>query len=313
MVADYYGVDKPACDGLHDRHVPGTASNVGPRARALVSANMQGDAWRECHDAIKLHLADAARFCRVNARVELTGLFSHVWAAHESVDAYRAVPQRARQGSVPDLGFAADGEEEAIYDVKQITECPSRYPRCARGGDRRAPGECPCARCRGVLDPGHMTAVDRRALSVDSDARRSLRKVDALLVGTPPGAVGPAEQRLIDIGPVRGLVVGAYGEVSKDLERLLLHFADVAARELWQARGCRSAAHAKGIFARRLQTEACFAFARARSRRLQNRLAWITGGERGAAQGRRHIRRAEEWRRAARARARGWRGTMGIG
>ena len=158
-----------------------------------------------------------------------------------------------------------------------------------------------------------MTAVDRRALSVDSDARRSLRKVDALLVGTPPGAIGPAEQRLIDIGPVRGLVVGAYGEVSKDLQSLLLHFADVAARELWQAFGCRSAAHAKGIFARRLQTEACFEFTRGRSRRLQNRLAWITGGERGAAQGRRHIRRADEWRRAARARASGWRGTMGIG
>ncbi len=100
---------------------------------------------------------------------------------------------------------------------------------------------------------------------------------------------------------------------SGDLQSLLLHFADVAARELWQAFGCRWAAHANGIFARRLQTEACFAFARARSRRLQNRLAWITGGERGAVQGRRHIRRADEWRRAARARASGWRGTMGIG
>ena len=36
MVADYYGVDKPACDGLHDRHVPGTASSVGPRRRNFV-------------------------------------------------------------------------------------------------------------------------------------------------------------------------------------------------------------------------------------------------------------------------------------
>ena len=61
--------------------------------------------------------------------------------------------------------------------------------------------------------------------------------------------------------------------MSKDLQSLLLHFADVAARELWQAFGCRSAAHAKGIFARRLQTEACFAFAGETINCVERRLA----------------------------------------
>ena len=68
--------------------------------------------------------------------------------------------------------------------------CPSHYPRKTRG----------------------VRPVDKRAGAIQSDYEKKLRD---------HGPSGRAVTRLREFGPVRGLVVGAYGEFSADLHTLV--------------------------------------------------------------------------------------------
>ena len=85
-------------------------------------------------------------------------------------------------------------------------------------------------------------AVQARAQDVDGAYRRHARSLDAIHHprGTPRfrHPIGPIEQVVLDHTRVRGLVFGAYGEWSSDVEWLLEEAARTAARRDWRRMGC---------------------------------------------------------------------------
>ena len=87
---------------------------------------------------------------------------------------------------------------EALAELKIIGAVPTRYPR----GNRDK-------------------AVDRRANLLPSEYRAKASKVDREVLGTERGQIGPLQQRLENFGPLVKLVVGAWGEGSKDLHLLV--------------------------------------------------------------------------------------------
>ena len=93
--------------------------------------------------------------------------------------------ERKQQGLVPDFQI-----DEGLAELKIIGCCPAHYP--GTGGVR---------------------PVERRAAQIQKEYEDKLRDVDQ--------PHGPALARLHSYGPVKGLVVGAFGEFSDDLHALV--------------------------------------------------------------------------------------------
>ena len=73
--------------------------------------------------------------------------------------------------------------------------------------------------------------------------------IDQQHCGTPPGVTGPVEQQLQAFGQLRGLVFGASGEASPDVELLLAHAASAGAHRHWRSMGCGDDGSPRGILA----------------------------------------------------------------
>ena len=116
---------------------------------------------------------------------------------------------------VPDFKIAipeAGGrDEQRLFEMKVISSCPTRYRRNPRPEGR---------------------AVDRRAQLLQKEYERKARKADRNFGGTPEGEVGRMEQKLLNFGRVRGLVVGAWGEINEDFKMLLQVMADRKQQEI---------------------------------------------------------------------------------
>ena len=119
--------------------------------------------------------------------------------------------------------------DDAHYDAKTIHIKGARYP------DTNG------------IDAARGAAVGARACAVPCEHERHARDVDAACYGVPRGAGdGSVLRRLRELGPVRGLVVGAFGEASADVHSLLTMCAGSGSYLRWRgamARGpgvCRS-------------------------------------------------------------------------
>ena len=99
---------------------------------------------------------------------------------------------RKRQGLVPD--FLLQGQVTGIAELKMISSVPSHYPRKIRGPNQ------------------DVRPVDVKANSLQEEYEAKLWDADPM---------GRAVARLQDHGPVRALVVGAFGEFSEDLHTLI--------------------------------------------------------------------------------------------
>ena len=64
-------------------------------------------------------------------------------------------------------------------------------------------------------------AVSRRAAGLHAEYCDKARATDTRYCGTSLGETGPVLHKLLSYGRVRGLVFGAWGEGTEDLERLL--------------------------------------------------------------------------------------------
>ena len=79
--------------------------------------------------------------------------------------------------------------------------------------------------------------MERRASGLTGEYTRPLAKLDTKYHNTPQGETGPLVTRLRTFGRLRGLVVGAWGEGSRDLHSLLDTLADYRLRAVGLARG----------------------------------------------------------------------------
>ena len=80
--------------------------------------------------------------------------------------------------------------------------------------------------------------------------RSKLRSIDRSILGRSPN--GPLELRLSAVGPIRGLVFGAFGEISEEARTLLCYAADATAARTWVADGATSQEHAAALLKNRL-------------------------------------------------------------
>ena len=200
------------------------------------------DTWRNRHDDIQRALVDKALQARVEVEAEVMNCFRDVIPAHAMAPGGDLEQVRARSGCVPDLrlGFqvalvprpadylprrgrrpavpappaaptprpalAPGGVDRFIAEIKICGAGPSNYPR----GEARSRDK----------------AADRRARGLPALYRGKLRAIDQKYNGTAVGAVGPCEARLAGLGVLLQVVVGAFGDVSTDLERIIRGIAE---------------------------------------------------------------------------------------
>ena len=105
-------------------------------------------------------------------------------------------------------------------------------------------------------DPGEDIIAARRAPAEKLLRPRThlstdvLSKIDRTILGRSPN--GPLELRLSAVGPIRGLVFGAFGEISEEARSLLCYAADATAARTWVADGATSEEHAAALLKNRL-------------------------------------------------------------
>ena len=180
--------------------------------------------------------------------VEVRGLFR--WCAMQADNNPEFQAQRAklRQILQPDA-MTGDG---TLYDAKTMSFCPTRYPQSTWGTPRKA--------------------VSARAAKIQGEYVTKARNADRRWNGTAEGAMGAIERRLLEFGPIRGLVVGAFGEVNPEVPKLIKRMAEYNAERQWRMMGAstvtEAAATLKARFTRSIGVEAARGLARLRLRNL---------------------------------------------
>jgi hypothetical protein len=79
--------------------------------------------------------------------------------------------------------------------------------------------------------------VDRRARGLPALNRGKLRSIDRQYYNTEEGEVGPCQAWLESLGELLQIVVGAFGEASTDLDRLIRGIAESQVLYLYQQEG----------------------------------------------------------------------------
>ena len=110
------------------------------------------------------------------------------------------------------------------------------------------------------------------------------QEVDERFCGAQPGAAGPVTRKLQSFGAVKGLVFGAWGETSPDVEKLLSLFARTGAIRHWRSMRCNEEASAVGALAWLLRRRWALTALRENARVKLDRMAHVGRGAVAAAQ-----------------------------
>ena len=94
-------------------------------------------------------------------------------------------------------------------------------------------------------------------------------------MNVPAGATGPLERRLDELGPVQGLVVDVFGELSRELRDLLVYAAEQTAARTWVEDGATSCDRAAAILKQHLYRRLGVASARAVAQTRLNGLRYV--------------------------------------
>ena len=82
-------------------------------------------------------------------------------------------------------------------------------------------------------------AVDIRAEKLQQEYLVKAREADRNYNNTPVGTVGAVERKLVELGEVRGIVAGNFGEVSEQIHSLMASLATSRVRVAGPSRGRR--------------------------------------------------------------------------
>ena len=139
--------------------------------------------------------------------------------------------------------------------------------------------------------------TDRRANGLQALYRRKLARYDASYHNTAPGQTGPLVQRLESYGKLWGLVVGPWGDGSKDLHQLVKIMGDSSVAARGRARGWEGVDGELGMVIGQIRRNLSCSFVRAQALCLLARLGQLGPGAGLAADRREQTRRAETARR----------------
>lgn len=193
------------------------------------------------HDDVKRECAELANLCGLSARSEARDLFVRaVPPAHR--DAYTNATRRrprggaVRGGIVVDIvvdnmpTFPAGRPHQQMFEVKTFGHKENKY------------GLAAAAR-----------PVDQREEEIPGDYVSLANRADQRFCGTPRGQEGPILNLLRSMDTVRGLVVGAYGEFGKGLDRFIGDLAKHGSRNPERFGCCHGADQAQGVISAMLR------------------------------------------------------------
>ena len=261
-MASHLFMPSPTCQshigqptGYVDRQ--GNPTLVDAFGDVVMSTTLCHDTWRTRHNDVQRALVSKAYEARVEVDAEVIGLFRDVIPDQAFGQGGQLETARQRNGCIPDLqlGFQvaldprpADfhppvGRRPAVPQPGQ----PDAPPAPVLHGRRAAPtgqitrylaelkviGAGPSRYPRG-LACSRDKATNRRGRRLPAEYRAKLAAIDTTHNGTRPGEVGPCVARLENHGDILQLVVGAFGEVSSDLDRVISALAE--SRVLYLAR-----------------------------------------------------------------------------
>ena len=138
--------------------------------------------------------------------------------------------------------------------------------------------------------------TDRRAAGLQQLYRKKLIPLDTRYHNTPAGQSGPLVRRLESFGRLEGLVVGPWGEGSKDLHSLVKTLGDTKLAARARAMGREGSDNELGVIIGQIRKFLSVAFVRAQNLCLLNRLGFLGEGAKAAA-GRRDLAKSLEERR----------------
>ena len=138
--------------------------------------------------------------------------------------------------------------------------------------------------------------TDRRANGLTNLYKQKLAVLDARFHATQQGQTGPLVRRLLSYGKLEGLVVGPWGECSKDIHSLVKVIGETKAASRARARGRQTSDRELGALIAQTRKFLSVAFIRAQGLCLINRLGFLGEGARAAA-GRRDMAQRNEAQR----------------
>ena len=255
----------------------------------LCSHEIPGDSWRHRHDTVKMAIYQEACLSKVPVDCEVYGLFSDLLPAALQEDGAELQWGRARQGKVPDFKFllsTPEGPRPSLAELKVISAGKTWYPRGVKGK-----GTC------------------RRAARLTNEYEMKLHNYDVRFHGAaqrrggelepPPG---PLVARFRHLGGLEDgqLVAGPWGDLSPDLHKLLLRFAESRVAAMSRAQGWEAGPGQLGKVMGEIRRALSVTVVRANAICLLERLSQLGPGARAAAKRRQGALLLEERRRQER-------------
>ena len=240
-----------------------------------MAATLCFDTWRHRHNDIQRALVTRALEARVEVEAEVFGLFKDIIPAAVFLPGGGMDTVRDRQACVPDLRLGLPvplGPRHPTYFPRRGrppaagNEEPDPAPRHTRtnqGPPEKLLAEIKICGAGPTRYPRDSTdkAMDRRARLLPGEYRGKVARVDRQYYGTGQGQVGPLQARLEQLAGGRGLeqdllglCVGAFGDCSTDMDRLIRGLAESRAlflsREAGRPLSDRETGHILGQYRR---------------------------------------------------------------
>ncbi len=217
------------------------------------------------HDAVKKECTDLAKLCRLNARMEARDLFVSAIPPPRRNEFMAAMRRNSRNRGglavdilVENMPTVGGRPRQQMFEVKIMGHREDKY---------------------GVASA--MSAVAQREAEIPTEYEQRARQADLQYCGTRPGEVGPVTTRLRAMAPVRGLVVGAYGEQGRGVDVLIGDLAKHASAIPERYGCCHGAEQARGVIAGMLRDRIGRTALRAAARLRLVALEAITRGDPG--------------------------------
>ena len=264
-------VGKPT--GYNDSR--GNPTHVDVWGDVVMCTTLCFDTWRHRHNDIQRALVTRALEARVEVEAEVFGLFRDIIPAAVLGAGGSMETVRDRMACVPDLRLGLQvpliPRPATYYPPRgrppsappQEAAAAPRPPRTAPGPPSRFLAEIKICGAGPTRYPRNSVekAMDRRARLLPAEYKKKVADVDREYYGTVPGQVGPLQARLEELAgggglkeDLLGLCVGAFGDISTDLDRLIRALAESRAlylsREAGRPLSDRESGHILGQYRR---------------------------------------------------------------
>jgi len=275
MFARHMGLPQPACRHFIGKKIkPGNEATMDAYGNKICSMTLKGGGWTKRHDNVKFTIQKSLRQAAVEHTCEVYNLVRrHI--PQRAHDELMLKKQRDRQGIVPDFSISGMDGGTLLGDVKTMIR-----------------GEA-------HLEKKHQNVpfgpVNARAKRVNHEYQKHAKEIDAKYNNTMDGdgIVGPVQRAVQSFGRTRGFVVGAYGECSQDLLKLVDDTAAAQGVKDWRRMGCKNAVEAAGVLVEATRTNISLAALRSHARLLLDRIDLYMNAGATAALQRRSAARAK--------------------